>query len=53
MPLRKLIVFSGLVLAVVAVTPAAAMGAARGADRPLKGTITTTTAVNLITGAGT
>jgi hypothetical protein len=53
MPLRKLIFVSGLVLGVVAMTPAAAVGAAKGTDRPLKGTITTTTAVNLITGAGT
>jgi 6-phosphogluconolactonase len=52
MPLRRLILISGLVLAVVAMSPAAAMGAAKGADRPLKGTTTTTTTVNLITGAG-
>ena len=53
MPLRKLIVLSGLVLAVVAMTPAPAMGAANGTDRPLTGTGTATTTVNLTTGAGT
>jgi hypothetical protein len=53
MPLRKLIFLSGLVLAVVALSPAAAMGAAKGTDRPLKGTTTSTTTINLITGAGT
>jgi hypothetical protein len=52
MPLRKLIVISSLVLAAVAMTPAAAMGAAKGTDRPLKGTTSGTTTVNLITGAG-
>jgi hypothetical protein len=34
-------------------TPAAAIGAARGTNRPLTGTLTTITTVNLITGAGT
>jgi hypothetical protein len=53
MPLRKLIFLSGLVLAVVAMSPAAAMGAAKGTNRPLTGTLTTITTVNLITGAGT
>jgi hypothetical protein len=53
MPLRKLIVLSCLVLAVVAMTPAAAMGAAKGTDRPLTGTTTGTETINLITGAGT
>ena len=53
MPLRKVLFLSGLVLAVVAMSPAAAMGAAKGTDRPLKGTTTSTTTVNLITGAGT
>jgi hypothetical protein len=53
MPLRKLIFVSGLVLAGVAMTPAAAIGAARGVNRPLTGTLTTITTVNLITGAGT
>ena len=53
MPLPKLIVLSGLVLAVVAMTPAPAMGAANGTDRPLTGTDTATTTVNLTTGAAT
>ena len=53
MSLRKLILISGLVLAVVAMSPAAAMGAAKGTDRPLKGMTTSTTTINLITGAGT
>jgi hypothetical protein len=51
MPLRKLIFLSGLVLAVVAMTPAAAMGAAKGPDRPVTGTLTVITTVNLNTGA--
>jgi filamentous hemagglutinin family protein len=53
MPLRKLIFLSGLVLAVVAMSPAPAMGAAKGTHRPLTGTTTSTTTVSLITGAGT
>lgn len=53
MALRRLIFLSGLVLAVVAISPAAAMGAANGTNRPLTGTITSTTTVSLITGAGT
>jgi hypothetical protein len=53
MPLRKLIFLSGLVLAVVAMTPAAAMGAAKGTARPLTGTTTSTTTVSLITLTGT
>jgi hypothetical protein len=53
MPLRKLVFLSGLVLAVVAMSPAAAIGAAKGTDRPLTGTTTTTTTVSLITGVGT
>ena len=51
MPLRRLILISGLVLAVVAMSPAAAMGAASGNQRPLTGTITSTTTISLITGA--
>ena len=50
---RKLILFSGLVLAIVVVSPAAAMGAAKGTNRDLTGTVTLTTTVNLITLAGT
>jgi autotransporter adhesin len=53
MPVRRLILISGLVLAVVAMSPAAAMGAAKGTDRPLKGTSTGTNTVNLVTGAAT
>jgi hypothetical protein len=53
MPRRRLAFFSGLVLAVVAMSPAAAMGAAKGTDRPLKGTGTGTNTVNLATGAAT
>jgi hypothetical protein len=53
MPLRRLILISGLVIAVVAMSPAAAMGAAKGTDRPLKGSDTATTTVSLITGVGT
>ena len=51
--LRKLILISGLVLAVVFISPAAAMGAARGTNRPLTGAVTLTTTLNLITLAGT
>ena len=53
MPLRKTLFLSSLVLAVVAMTPAAAMGAAKGTDRPLAGTTTSTTTVSLITGVAT
>jgi hypothetical protein len=52
MSLRRLIFLSSLVLAVAALSPAAALGAAKGTDRPLKGTETGTTTVNLVTGAG-
>ena len=53
MPLRKLILLSGLVLAVIAMSPAAAIGAAKGTDLPLKGSGTGTNTVNLATGAAT
>lgn len=53
MPPRKLTLISGLVLTFVALSPAAAMGAAKGTDRPLSGTGTSTTTINLVTGAGT
>ena len=49
MPLRRLIFLSSLVLAVAALSPAAALGAAKGTDRPLKGTVTATTMDNLAT----
>jgi hypothetical protein len=52
MPLRKLIFLSSLVLAVAALSPAGALGAAKGTDRPSKGTSTSTTTVNLATGTG-
>ncbi len=53
MPLRRLLFRSSLVLAVAAISPAAALGAANGTDRPLKGTFTNTTTVSLVTGAAT
>jgi hypothetical protein len=52
MPLRRLIFLSSLVLAVAALSPAAALGAAKGTDRPVKGTSTSTTTVDIATGAG-
>jgi hypothetical protein len=54
MPLRGLSVLSGLVLlAVTAISPAAALGAAKGTDRPLKGTSTGSLTATLVTGAAT
>jgi hypothetical protein len=53
MKLRKLIVSSTLALAVIALGPAAAQGAAKGTDRPLKGSFTTTVVVNAATGTAT
>jgi hypothetical protein len=53
MPLRGLIFLSSLVLAVAALSPAAALGAANGTDRPLSGTITATAHDNLATGTST
>ncbi len=53
MPLRRLIFHSSVVLAVAAITPAAALGAAHGTYRPLKGTVSNTTTVSLVTGAAT
>jgi hypothetical protein len=53
MQLRKLVFLSGLVLAVVAMSPAAAMGAAHGTNRPPTGTTTTTYVASLTTGVGT
>ena len=53
MPLRRLIFLSSLVLAVAALSPAAALGAAKGTDRPLKGTVTATTHDNLATQTST
>jgi hypothetical protein len=50
---KLLVVASGLTLAVVAMTPATAMGAAKGTqlERPLWGIATVTTVINLNTGA--
>jgi hypothetical protein len=53
MPLRRLIFLSSLVLAVAALSPPAALGAANGTDRPVKGKSTSTAIVNLATGTGT
>jgi hypothetical protein len=54
MPLRRLIVLSGLVLvAVTAISPAAALAAAKGTGRPLKGTSTGSLTASLVTGAAT
>ncbi len=53
MPLRRLIFLSSLVLAVAALSPAAALGAAKGTDRPLSGTVIATTHDNLSTGMDT
>lgn len=53
MSLRRLLFFSTLVFAAVALSPAAALGAANGTDRPLKGTETGITTVDLATGTGT
>jgi hypothetical protein len=52
MPLRRLIFLSSLVLAVTALSPAAALGAAKGTDRPVSGKSTSTTTVDLATGTG-
>jgi hypothetical protein len=53
MPPRKLAVLAGMVLAGIVVAPSAAMGAANGTDRPLTGTLTVTTTINLVTGVAT
>ena len=52
MPLRRLIFLSSLVLAVAALSPAAALGATKGTDRPVNGHSTSTTTVDLATGTG-
>jgi hypothetical protein len=52
MPLRRLIFLSSSVLAVAALSPAAALGAANGTDRPLSGKSTSTTTVDLAAGTG-
>jgi len=45
-------IISGL-LAIAAVSPAAALGKANGSDRPVSGTSTSSTTVDLATGSGT
>lgn len=52
MPTRTLIVLSSLVLALAALSPAAALGKAKGTDRPVSGKSTSTTTVDLATGTG-
>jgi hypothetical protein len=52
MTLRRLVFVSALVLAVTALGPAAAQGAAKGPDRPLRGAGTSTAIINLATGTG-
>jgi hypothetical protein len=51
--LRRLIFLSSIVLAVGVLSPAAANAAARGTDRPLRGVSTSTSTIDLATGAGT
>ena len=53
MPLRRLICLSGLVLAVAALSPAAALGATNGTDRPVSGKSSSTTILDIATGTGT
>ena len=53
MKLRRLLVLSSLVLAVAALSPAAALGATQGTARPLKGTSTATAVVDTAAGTGT
>ena len=52
MPLRRLIFLSSLVLTVAALSPAGALGAAKGTDRPSSGTSTSTTTIDTATGTG-
>ena len=51
--MRRPIVFTFLVLCVAAVGPPTALGAAKGTDRPLRGTSSSTTTVNIATVTGT
>jgi hypothetical protein len=53
MSMRKLITLAGLALAVVALGPASALANAAGTDRPVKGTISGTVSLNVLTGAFT
>ena len=52
MPLRRLLFLPSLVLAVAALSPAAALGAANGTDRPVRGTSSSTTTVDFVAGTG-
>ena len=52
MSLRRMIFLSSLVLAVAALSPAAALGAANGTDRPVSGKSTSTTTVDPVAGTG-
>ena len=53
MPLRRLIFPASVVLALTVMSPSAALAAPHGTARPLTGTGTGTTALNLATGAAT
>ena len=53
MSLRRFVFLTGLVLALAATSPSAALAAAHGTDRPLTGTNTGTGTLNLDTGAQT
>jgi hypothetical protein len=53
MSLRRFVFLTGLVLALAATSPSAALAAAHGTDRPLTGTYTGTATLNLDTGAQT
>ena len=53
MSLRRFVFLTGLVLALAATSPSAALAAANGTDRPLTGTNTGTGTLNLDTGAQT
>jgi len=50
---RKLMTLAGLGIAVVALSPASALANAGGTDRPMKGTFSGTTSLNVLTGAMT
>jgi hypothetical protein len=50
---RKLMMLAGLVLAVAVLSPASASANAGGTDRPMKGTISATVSLNVLTGAMT
>jgi hypothetical protein len=53
MSMRKLMTLAGLALAVAAISPASAPAKAGGTDRPVKGTISGTVSLNVLTGAFT